>query len=220
MKLPEPPLLVITDRRQAKLPLLTIIEAALAAGCRWISLRENDLTAPEQAAFARQLLPAARRAGACMTLHGEPGLAVECQLDGVHLPADGNPVSARCVLGPSKLIGMSIHSVAEARVVDPTILDYAIVGPAFETESKPGYGPALGGEALGNIAHACAVPVLAVGGIDPMRASEVLGFGIAGLAVMGGVMRAAHPGAEVKALLSAFSDSKGMGTCEAPAHCK
>jgi len=220
MKLPDPPLLVITDRRQAKLPLLTIIEAALAAGCRWISLREKDLTTPEQAALARQLLPVARRAGACMTLHGEPGLAEECGLDGVHLPAGGDPVSARCVLGPSKLIGMSIHSVAEARAVDPTILNYAIVGPAFETESKPGYGPALGGEALGYIAHACPVPVVAIGGIDPMRASDVLGFGMAGVAVMGGVMRAADPGAEIKALLAAFSGSREMGKREASAHCK
>jgi thiamine-phosphate pyrophosphorylase len=219
MKLPDPPLLVITDRRQTKLPLLTIIEAALAAGCRWISLREKDLTAPEQAAFARQLLPAARRVGACMTLHGAPGLAKECQLDGVHLPADGNPVSARRALGPSKLIGMSIHSVAEARVVDPTILDYAIVGPAFETKSKPGYGPALGG-ALGEVARACPVPLLALGGIDPLRASEVLALGMAGVAVMGGVMRAADPGAEVKALLAALSASKSRRKCAAPAHCK
>ena len=205
MKLPHPPLLLVTDRKQAKLPLFGVIEAALAAGCRWISLRERDLSEPEQADLVAQLLPVARRAGACMTLHGEPSLADKCGLDGVHLRAGSDPVSARRILGRSKLVGMSLHSVAEARAIDATIINYAIAGPAFETESKPGYGPALGRDALGEIARACATPVLAIGGIDPIRAPEALACGMSGLAVMGGIMRAADPGAEVRGILAAFT---------------
>jgi thiamine-phosphate pyrophosphorylase len=205
MKLPHPPLLLVTDRKQAKLPLFAVIEAALAAGCRWISLRERDLSEPEQADLAAQLLPVARHAGACMTLHGDPSLAVKCGLDGVHLRAGSDPVSARRILGRSKLVGISLHSVSEARAIDATIVDYAIAGPAFETESKPGYGPVLGRDALGEIARACAAPVLAIGGIDPTLAPEALACGVSGLAVMGGVVRAADPGAEVRSILAAFT---------------
>jgi thiamine-phosphate pyrophosphorylase len=204
MKLPHPPLLLITDRQQAKLPLLAVIEAALAAGCRWISLREKDLSAPEQMALAAQLLPVARRAGACLTLHGEPSLAEKCGLDGVHLPAGSDPISARCALGPNKLVGLSIHSVEEAKAIDATLVDYAIAGPAFESASKPGYRPTLGREGFRDITHACPVPVLAIGGLDRARAREALGWGVSGLAVIGSVMRAADPGAEMKALLAAM----------------
>ena len=77
MKLPDPPLLVITDRHQARLALEDVVTAALTAGCRWLSLREKDLPEDEQVALARTLLRIARRHGATLTLHGEAALAYE-----------------------------------------------------------------------------------------------------------------------------------------------
>ena len=64
MKLPDPPLLLITDRHQARLPLVDVVRAALAAGCRWVSIREKDLSEKDQIALALTLLPMARRHGA------------------------------------------------------------------------------------------------------------------------------------------------------------
>jgi|tagenome__1003787_1003787.scaffolds.fasta_scaffold20923190_2 thiamine-phosphate pyrophosphorylase len=203
-ELPHPPLLLVTDRKQAKVPLLSIIEAVLAAGCRWISLREKDLSEPEQTALAAQLLPIARRAGARMTLHGNPHLARACALDGVHLAAGSDPRQARHVLGPGKLVGASIHSLAQARAIKPDVVDYLIAGPVFETRSKPGHGPVLGRSGVMAMAEASAVPLLAIGGVDPARAPNVLGWGCSGFAVMGGVMRAENPRAEMNALLAAF----------------
>src|SRR5262249_34073308 len=72
----------------------------------------------------------------------------------------------------------------------------------FETPSKPGYGPEIGRKGLGEIARAARVPVLAIGGLNATRAAEVLAVGPAGIAVMGGVMRAADPGREGRALLA------------------
>ncbi|MGA8817734.1 MAG: thiamine phosphate synthase, partial [Xanthobacteraceae bacterium] len=63
MRLPVPPLLVVSDRRQARRPLAAVMAAVLGAGCRWISLREKDLPEDEQIILARQLLPRARAAG-------------------------------------------------------------------------------------------------------------------------------------------------------------
>jgi thiamine-phosphate pyrophosphorylase len=183
---------------------VTIIEAAVAARCRWFSLREKDLSEAEQEAWAARLLPIARRAGATMTLHGAARLAQKIGLDGVHLPGGSDAVAARRLIGPSKLVGISIHSMAEAKAIDIRLVDYAIAGPAFETRSKPGYGPALGLAGVAEIVRACPVPVLAIGGVDATRASEVLACGLSGLAVMGPIMRAPDPGTEIKALLAAF----------------
>ena len=97
---------------------------------------------------------------------------------------------------------MSIHTVTEAEAIDPQVVDYALAGPAFETPSKPGYGPEIGRKGLADIAALARVPVLAIGGINTARVGEVIAAGCAGVAVMGGVMRAADPGQEVSALLA------------------
>ena len=76
MRLPDPPLLLITDRQQTLLPLADVVRAALATGCRWVSMREKDLSEVDQVALARALLSIARRHGACLTLHGEKRPAV------------------------------------------------------------------------------------------------------------------------------------------------
>jgi len=207
MTLPDPPLLLVTDRRQARLPLADVVRAALASGCRWVSLREKDLSDDDQIAFVLTLLPIARRYGARLTLHGDAALAKACGADGVHLPAGGNAAAARATLGPEKLIGVSLHTVTEAETIDPTIIDYAVAGPAFETPSKPGYGPEIGRKGLSEIARAAPVPILAIGGLNVTRAAEVLAAGPAGIAVMGGVMRAVDPGREVSALLAIVTDA-------------
>ena len=141
MRLPKPPLLVITDRKQARAPLKDILAAAFEAGCRWASVRENDLPPDEQMALARDLHTIAQRWGARLTLHGEPALAKEAAVDGVHLPAGSDAGSAQTLLGPHALIGLSVHHAEEARAADPAVIDYLVAGPAFHTASKPGYGP-------------------------------------------------------------------------------
>ena len=202
MKLPDPPLLLVTDRHQARLPLAEVVAAALQAGCRWVSVREKDLPADDQVALVRSLLPTARRHGARLTVHGDATLAKACGADGVHLPSGSDPARGRALLGPDKLIGVSIHTVTEAEAIDPGAVDYAIAGPAYETESKPGYGPEIGRKGLAEVARAARVPLLAIGGINAARAAEVLAAGPAGVAVMGSVMRASDPGQVIKALLA------------------
>jgi thiamine-phosphate pyrophosphorylase len=202
MKLPDPALLLVTDRHQARRPLADIVRAALSAGCRWVSVREKDLSDDDQIALVSTLLPIARRHGGRLTLHGDAALAKACGSDGVHLPAGGDPAASRALLGPDKLIGVSLHTVTEAAAIDPSVVDYAIAGPAFETPSKPGYGPEIGHKGLAEIARAAPVPVLAIGGLNATRAAEVLAAGPLGIAVMGSIMRAVDPGQEVRALLA------------------
>lgn len=202
MQLPDPPLLLVTDRAQARRSLSEIVAAAVAGGCRWISLREKDLPDDEQIVMARMLAPMARKHGARLILHGEAALAKLAGVDGVHLPSGSDAAAARTLMGTDKLIGVSIHTVTEAEAIDPQAADYALAGPAFETPSKPGYGPEIGRKGLSEITRASRAPVLAIGGINSARVGEVIAAGCAGVAVMGGVMRAADPGVEVGALIA------------------
>jgi len=210
-RIPDPPLLLVTDRRQARRPLDEIVAAAIAAGCRWISVREKDLPEDEQTLLARRLLPVVRRAGARLLIHGEAALAELAGADGVHLSANADAAAARARLGRDKLIGISIHSVGEAAAIVPIHVDYALAGPAFETPSKPGYGPEIGHKGLAEIAGTAPVPVLAIGGVNALRVPELIAAGAAGVAVMGGVMRAADPGTEVRSLIAALRGSPATG---------
>jgi thiamine-phosphate pyrophosphorylase len=204
-KIPDPPLLVVTDRRQARQPLADVVAAALAAGCRWVSLREKDLPGDEQILLARGLLSLLRAHNAKLTLHGEAALAVAAGADGAHLSAGSDPAAARALIGPGKILGLSIHTVTQAEAIDPACVDYALAGPAFETASKPGYGPEIGRKGLAEIARAARVPVLAIGGVNAARIGELIAAGAAGVAVMGGAMRAPDPGRHVGALVAALN---------------
>lgn len=210
-RIPDPALLLVTDRRQARRPLAEIVSVAIAAGCRWISVREKDLPEDEQALLARRLLPVVRAVGARLLIHGEAALAGLAGADGVHLSSDADAAAARARLGRDKLIGISIHSVGEAASIVPADVDYALAGPAFETPSKPGYGPEIGRRGLAEIARAAPVPVLAIGGVSALRVPELIAAGAAGVAVMGGVMRAADPGTEVRSLIAALRGSPATG---------
>ncbi len=114
MRLPDPPMLLVTDRAQARRPLTEIVGAALSGGCRWVSLREKDLPEDEQVVLARMLIAMARKHGARLMLHGEAALAEVAGVDGVHLPSGSDAAAARTLLGPDKLIGVSLHTVTEA----------------------------------------------------------------------------------------------------------
>jgi thiamine-phosphate pyrophosphorylase len=206
----------VTDRRQARQSLDVVVAAALGAGCRWISVREKDLPDDEQVLLARRLLPMTRRAGARLLLHGEAALAERAGVDGVHLRAGADPAAARALLGPGKLIGVSIHTVIDAEAIDPSFVDYALAGPAFETASKPGYGPEIGRKGLAEIVRTAPVPVLAIGGINAGRVAELVAAGAAGVAVMGGVMRAADPAREVAGLIASLQGSLAIS---APDRC-
>lgn len=212
MRLPQPPLLLITDRRRTRRPLEEVVRAAIGAGCRWVSLREKDLPAAERLALLRRLLAIGRAAGARVTVHEDIAAAEEAGADGVHLPGGGRVAAARARLGPDALIGISAHAAAETVAAGEAGADYATLSPVWLSPSKPGYGPALGPETLRIAAHAARIPVLALGGVGPEQAAAARRAGAAGVAVMGGVMAAADPAAATARLIMALST--GLGTAE------
>ncbi|AWK85276.1 thiamine phosphate synthase [Azospirillum thermophilum] len=187
--LPDPPLLAITDRRQAALPLPDLAERLFASGLRWLSLREKDLPADQLLALAGAVLQRARRHGARLTLHGEARLALAAGADGVHLPDGGDAVAARRLLGPRALIGVSCHDRERLLRAAGEGADYATLSPVFATASKPGYGPALGPDLLRRMVAGVPIPVLALGGVEAGNLAGCLEAGAAGAAVMGTLMR-------------------------------
>ncbi len=206
--LPDPPLMIVTDRRRARLPLEDIAAAAFEAGARWISIREKDLPPAEQRDLVRRL---ARNAppGAAVGLHGTPAP----ETDGIaarHLPRDGDIAEARRLAPDSRLLGKSCHSLGAVREAAAAGADYVTLSPVFATGSKPGYGPALGVESLEAAAahlRPAGCRLLALGGVTAETIGACRAAGADGAAVMGAVMAARDPGAAVAALIAAWASA-------------
>ncbi len=179
--------------------------AALAAGCRWLSLREKDMAPVERAALLSRLVALGRAQGAKVTLHGDAEEAARAGVDGVHLPSGGDARAARARLGPEALIGLSCHGFIEVVRAAQTGADYVTLSPIFPSSGKPGYGPTLGPRALGEVARAVAIPILALGGVTSENLPRCLEAGAAGAAVMSAVMAAVDPGAAMAALLRCWN---------------
>lgn len=192
MSLPSP-LLVITDRTLARRALSEVIAETFAGGCRWLMVREKDLAPEQLAALVSEAVSLARACGATVSVNRDAAVAAACGAQGVHLPRDGDVREARRVMGAGALIGVSAHSLAEAQRAREEGADYVTLSPIYLSESKPGYGPALGLAELRRVATALPIPVIALGGISAGNAMACLHAGAAGVAVMGTVMRAGDP---------------------------
>ena len=203
MILPSPPLLVISDRSQARRPIGEIAEAVFRGGCRWFSLREKDLPAAERRDLLRALVLLGHRFGATVTAHQDIAAVIAVEADGVHLPGGGDPAAARRLL-PRGLVGISAHAPDETAAQLAAGADYVTLSPIFLTASKPGYGPAVGVDALAAAARLSSGPVIALGGIDAANVATCLAAGARGIAVMGEVMRSADPEETVRRLLAAI----------------
>ena len=206
MILPDPPILVITDRRQTDRPLEWVAEAAFLGGCRWLSLREKDLDPEARRALLRRLVILARDFGGTVTVHDDIDAAIAAQAAGVHFPSGVLPPS-RWRRPSAGLMGCSCHDEGELAAAAEAGADYATLSPIFASASKPGYGPALGLHGLASAAARTNLPLLALGGIEEANAAACLAAGAAGLAVMGAVMRAKDPAAMLERLVRVVRDN-------------
>jgi thiamine-phosphate pyrophosphorylase len=195
------PLLVITDRHQARQPLETIAAAVGRGGGRWLLFRDKDLAAPARRDLAVRLARIAAEHGVALSVSADVELAAAVGAAGVHLQAASAVAPARARL-PDAIIGVSAHSVADVAAVAAAGADYVTLSPIFLTGSKPGYGPPLGTNAL-RAAAAHGIPVLALAGVTAATAGACLAVGARGVAVMGEVMRADDPAGIVRDLVAA-----------------
>jgi thiamine-phosphate diphosphorylase len=202
-----PGLLLITDRVQARLALVDIADAALAAGFAAVMLREKDLDGRELLELGSTLHEICERHGRPLIVNDRLDVALALPGAGAHVGKAGVPVAdARRLLGPDRLLGYSAHEAEEARAAIMAGADYVTLSPIFSSASKPGYAPR--GIAWLREATA-ALPqgrVVALGGISADVLAEVRKTGAAGAAIMGEIMRAEYPGRAAAEMVGAFAD--------------
>ncbi|MCI0483799.1 MAG: thiamine phosphate synthase [candidate division NC10 bacterium] len=182
-------LCVITDEQISGLRHREVAVQALEGGATMIQLRdkEGDLRSLyEEAVAIRQLC---RRYKSLFIVNDRLDVALASEADGVHLgQEDLPPERARPLLHPGMLLGISTHSVEEARAAEAAGADYIGFGPVFPTASKAGTRPTVGVDGIRMVKAAVALPVLAIGGITLERVPEVVHAGADGVAVISAIV--------------------------------
>lgn len=204
LRLPVPPVLVVTDRMAAKRSLEDITADVFKAGCKWLMVREKDLNSDDLLELTAPIVDQGRQHGAVVEVNGNIHVALRTCAHGVHIQDKHKIYIARKHLPEKALIGVSTHSFEDALNAQAAGADYVTLSPIFVTESKPGYGPAIGLNGLSSICRNLDVPVVALAGIDASNAKECILAGASGVAVMGSIMRASDTILAVESILDAL----------------
>lgn len=206
LRLPKFDLYLVTDRgRTAGRDLLWILEQALAGGVKAIQLREKDLGGRELFVLAEKVKKLCERYHASLFVNDRIDVALGVDADGVHLGGTSLPVrAARELLGEEKPIGVSTHSVQEAKEAEQAGADFILFGPVYFTPSKAVYGRPQGLGPLKEVVEKISLPVYAIGGIKRENIAEVKATGIRGVALISAVLSAADPRGAAQEILKAL----------------
>ena len=166
------------------------VRAAIRGGATMIQLREKELTHEEFKAEALEIQALCREEGVPFIVNDDVALACEICADGVHVgQSDMEAGNVRALIGPDKILGVSVRTPEEAVEAERKGADYLGAGAVFHTGSKAD-AVDITHKTLREICGAVSIPVVAIGGITLRNARELSGSGIAGLAVISAIFAA------------------------------
>jgi thiamine-phosphate pyrophosphorylase len=206
-----PSLYVVLDRSATRgRDLGDVLEAAIAGGCRMVQLREKSWPSGTLLPLAERLRARCARAAVTFIVNDRVDLAVAVGADGVHLGQDDLPPrAARPLLPSSMILGLSTHSVEQARAARDAGADYIAVGSMFPTATKPDF-QLVGPELLRKLRSEIRVPLIGIGGITPANVAEVIRAGADGIAVISAVCGAQDPRAATEGFITEIETARNL----------
>lgn len=200
----------ITDRTYCSLPVVEMVAAVLESGIRIVQYRDKDRSRREFYAEALRLRELTRSFNALLIINDHADIAAAVEADGLHLGQDDLPLpEARTIVGTMP-IGLSTHSLGQAREAEAAGADYIGFGPLFHTTTKDAGRP-QGLDNLGLITQNVRVPVVAIGGISLETAASVFNAGARAIAVATGICRG-----DIRKNAAAFALLAGAGQKSQP----
>ncbi|HLQ47287.1 MAG TPA: thiamine phosphate synthase, partial [Planctomycetaceae bacterium] len=177
------------------------VRQALEAGVGLVQLREKELTDRRLLESARRVRQWTREAGALFLMNDRADLAVLCNADGVHVGQDELTVrEARRIVGPNRLVGVSTHTIDQARQAVLDGADYLGVGPVFPSGTKS-FDQLAGLDFVRHVAAEIRLPWFAIGGISLDNIDAVKSAGASRVAVSGTICSSPNPGRAATELL-------------------
>jgi thiamine-phosphate pyrophosphorylase len=207
----DPTLYVILDRSAGGgRDILALLEAAIQGGSRMIQLREKEWPSGRVFPLAERIAARCREAGVTFILNDRVDLAIAVGAHGVHLgQEDLPPAAARRMLPRGAVLGLSTHSLEQAKAAVAAGADYVAVGSIFPTGTKPNF-QLVGPELIRSVRSHVPVPLVGIGGITPDNVAEVIRAGADGVAVISAVCGAADPAGAAARFLAAIRAARSL----------
>jgi len=173
-----------------------------------VQLRMKDLGGGVLLQMAEKIGRTVHEKGGMLFVNDRADVAMASGADGVHLGGASFEAAAVRKIFPAALVGVSTHSVEEAKKAEADGADFIVSGPVFETRSKPGLEDVMGVSAFSTVCKSVKIPVFALGGIDEKNANVVMRAGAAGVACISAVAVSKDPALAVRRLLEAIRKNK------------
>ena len=200
-------LYLVTNRYQDSLEnFLEKVETACRSGVTIVQLREKNLTTNQYYHLAKQVKEITDAYQVPLIIDDRLDICLAVDAAGLHIGDDELPVSvARQVLGPEKILGVTAKTVKRALEAETSGADYLGTGAIFPTTTKEN-APITLISTLKTICQRVAIPVVAIGGLTSENIDQLIGTGIAGVAVVRDLMQAEDIEAKAHAFLTKLDD--------------
>ena len=200
-------LYLVTNRYQDSLEsFLEKVETACRSGVTIIQLREKNLTTNQYYQLAKQVKEITDAYQVPLIIDDRLDVCLAVDAAGLHIGDDELPVSvARQVLGPDKILGVTAKTVKRALEAEEGGADYLGTGAIFPTTTKEN-APITLISTLKTICQTVSIPVVAIGGLTSENIDQLIGTGIAGVAVVRDLMQAEDIEAKTQAFLTKLDD--------------
>jgi thiamine-phosphate pyrophosphorylase len=206
-----PPLYAIVDPEQTRGRTLDfVLRELLRGGVTILQLRAKLMSSRDFLNWAMRASEITRAAGCRMIINDRVDIALACRADGVHLGQEDLPLApARRLMG-EKIVGVSTHTIEQAREAERGGADYIGFGPLFGTTTKATGYPARGLESLAEVRRTVRIPIVAIGGITEENVTSVWTAGADSAAIISDILHSADIALKTQSFLArhtAFSQT-------------
>lgn len=187
--------LVTDESEKCRHGLPETVRRAVRGGVTVVQYRTVSKDYATQLAEVKPLQAFLKEAGVPLIINNNVELAIEIGADGLHVGQGDTPVEeARRRIGPDMILGLSVSDAEQMAAVNTELVDYVGCGPVFPTNTKTDAAKDVGLEGWNQLAAACPLPVVAIGGLNKERTAAVRATGLAaGVAIVSYICAAEYP---------------------------
>jgi thiamine-phosphate pyrophosphorylase len=193
----------------ADIGMVETARAAVAGGATVVQLRDKHASTASLIETGHELKRALAGTMARLIVNDNAEAAAALDADGLHIGQDDMDArTARRLIGPDMILGLSVETEALAAAIDPGVVDYAGIGPIFATPTKPDHKQPIGFAGLARMVDLCPVPSVAIGGLKAEHAAGALLAGADGLAVVSAICGTPDPRAAAAEIAKAIRKAR------------
>jgi len=210
MKIKDLEIYLVTDRELSRgRPIEDVVVAAVRGGATIVQLREKDISTREFIHIAERLQSMLAPHKVPLIINDRLDIALAVNADGVHVGQSDMPYkTARRILGPDKIIGLSVESIQDARDAESLDVDYLGVSPIYFTPTKTDLKRELGLDGLRAIKSFSRHPLVGIGGLNASNVESVIKNGADGIAVVSAICSADNPETAARELAQIVAKAK------------